>query len=101
MEFKESSLLISGGYGLQGKRVNVPLTNLADRSSSRAELESGNAPGTFLQTRAPVLDGLSGPMGAQFSCSTGLGCGNFIGRAQYSPFVSSNLPITYFSEVLN
>ena len=41
--------------------------------------------GAFLQTRAPVLDKLSGPMGAQFLSSTGLGTGNLLGRAQVPP----------------
>ena len=36
------------------------------------ELESGNALGAFLQTPAPVLDRISGPMGARFLSSTGL-----------------------------
>ena len=46
------------------------------------ELGSGNAPGAFLQTSAPVLDNISGPMGAQFLSSNGLGFGNLIGRAR-------------------
>ena len=41
--------------------------------------------GAFLQTPAPVLDKISGPMGARFLSSTGLGSGNLIGRAQLPP----------------
>ena len=44
---------------------------------------TGNAIGAFLQTPAPVLDKISGPMGARFLSSTGLGSGNLIGRAQF------------------
>ena len=47
-----------------------------------AELESGNAIGAFLQTPAAVLDKTSGSKGARLLSSTGLGCGNLIGRAQ-------------------
>ena len=36
----------------------------ADRNLSSTELESGNAIGAFLQTPAPALDKISGPMGA-------------------------------------
>ena len=50
-----------------------------------AELESGNAIGAFLQTPAPALDKISGPMGAPFLSSTGLGSGKLIGRAQFPP----------------
>ena len=39
-------------------------------------------PRTFLQTPASALVKVSGPMGARFLCSTGLGAGNLIGRAQ-------------------
>ena len=46
---------------------------------------AGNAIGAFLQTPAPVLDKISGPMGAQFLSSAGLGSGNLIGRAQIPP----------------
>ena len=46
-------------------------------------MESGNATGAFLQTPAPVLDKISGPMGARFLSSAGLGSGNLIGRAQF------------------
>ena len=37
---------------------------IADRNLSSTELESGNAIGAFLQTPDPVLDKISGPMGA-------------------------------------
>ena len=37
---------------------------IADRDASSADLESGNATGALLQVPAPVLDTLSGPMGA-------------------------------------
>ena len=50
-----------------------------------AELESGNALGACLQTPAPVLDKIPGPMGARFLSSIGLGCGTLIGRAQIFP----------------
>ena len=48
-----------------------------------SELESGKAIGALLQTLAPVLDKNSGPMGAGFLSSTGLGSGNLIRRAQF------------------
>ena len=57
----------------------------ADWNLSSTELEYWNAIGAFLQTPAPVLDKISGPMGAQFLSSTGLGSGNLIGRAQFPP----------------
>ena len=41
--------------------------------------------GAFLQTPAPVLDKFSGPMGARFLSSTGLGSDNLIGQAQFPP----------------
>ena len=41
--------------------------------------------GAFLQTPAPVLNKISGPMGARFLSSTGLGSGNLIERAQFPP----------------
>ena len=44
-----------------------------------------HALGAFLQTPAPVLDKNSGPMGAQFLSSTGLGFVNLIERAQLFP----------------
>ena len=44
-----------------------------------------NAIGAFLQTPAPVLDKISGPMGARFLSSTRLGSGNIIGWAQSPP----------------
>ena len=49
------------------------------------ELESGNAIGAFLQTPAPVLDKIPGPMGTRFLSSTWLGSGDLIGRAQFPP----------------
>ena len=39
----------------------------------------------FRQTPALVLDKISGPMGARFLSSSGLGFGNLIGRAQFPP----------------
>ena len=57
----------------------------ADWNLSSTELESGNAIEAFLQTPAPVLDKISGPMGARFLSSTGLESGNLIGRAQFPP----------------
>ena len=56
-----------------------------DCGSSSAELESGNAPGAFLQTPAPVLDKISGPMGARLLYSAGLQFANLIERAQLLP----------------
>ena len=38
-----------------------------------------------MQTPAPVLDKISGPMGARFLSSTGLGSGNLLERAQFFP----------------
>ena len=58
---------------------------ITDRNLSSTELESGNAIGAFLQTPAPVLDKIAGPMGARFLSSTGLGSSNLIGRAQFPP----------------
>ena len=46
---------------------------------------SGNAIRAFVQTPAPVLDKISGPMDARFLSSTGPGSGNLIGRAQFPP----------------
>ena len=54
----------------------------ADPNLSSTELESGSALGAFLQTPAPILDKISGPMGAQILSSTGLGFDNLIERAQ-------------------
>ena len=74
--------------GNLGKLVclQLELFFFADRNvSSSAELESGNAPGAFLQTSAPVLDKISGPMGAQFLSSTGLQFATLIERAQLLP----------------
>ena len=56
-----------------------------DWNLSSTELEPGKAIGAFLQTPAPVLDKISGPMGAPFLSSTGLGSGNLIGWAQFPP----------------
>ena len=58
---------------------------VADWNLSSAELESGNTIGAFLQTTAPVLDKICGPMGARFLSSTGLGSGNHTGWAQFPP----------------
>ena len=58
---------------------------LADWNWSSTELKSGSALGAFLQTRAPVPDKISGPVGARFLSSTGLGFGNLIERAQFFP----------------
>ena len=55
------------------------------RNLSSTELESGNAIGAFLQAPAPVLDKISGPMGARFLSSTGLRSGNLIETAQFFP----------------
>ena len=52
---------------------------------SSAELESGNAPERFIWTPTPVLDKISGPIGAQLYSSIGLGLGVRIGRAQLLP----------------
>ena len=61
----------------------------ADRNLSSTELESGNAIGACLQTSAPVLDKISGPMGARFLSSTGLGSGNLIERERESAILPS------------
>ena len=45
--------------------------DLADAALCATELWSGNAWGAFLQTPAPVLNEISGPMGARFSSCTG------------------------------
>ena len=42
-------------------------------------------PRTILQTPAPILDKMSGLMGAQFLSSIGLGFGTLIGKAQVLP----------------
>ena len=47
--------------------------------------ESGNPLGAFLQTPAPVLDKISGPMDARFLSSTGLGFGTLIKGPQFFP----------------
>ena len=44
----------------------------------------------FFQTPAPVLDKISGPMGARFLSSAGLGFGVLIGRAQFLPVPALN-----------
>ena len=70
---------------------------LADLNLSSTELESGNAIGAFLQTPAPVLDKISGPMGARFLSSTGLGSGNLTGRAQFPQhphWIKISLPVS-------
>ena len=74
--------------GLSHARKNANTAEtlfFADWNLSNTELESGNALGAFLQTSAPVLDKNSGPMGAQFLSSTGLGFVNLIERAQIFP----------------
>ena len=43
---------------------------VTDWNLSSRELESGNALRAFLQTSAPVLDKISGPMGVRFFSST-------------------------------
>ena len=60
-------------------------TGVADRNLSSTELESGIALGAFLQTPAPVLDKISGPMGAQFLYSTGLRFGTLMEKAEFFP----------------
>ena len=52
------------------------------------ELEFGNAPERFLQTPTPTLNEISGPMGAQFLSSVGLGFGTLIGQAHLLPIPS-------------
>ena len=59
--------------------------SIANRNLSSTELECENALEAFLQTPAPVVDKVSGPMGAQFLSSTGLGFGILVGRAQPLP----------------
>ena len=62
-----------------GNFCGEPL-DVADWNLSSTELESGNALKAFLQTPAPVLDKISGPMGTRFLSSTGLGSGNLTER---------------------
>ena len=57
--------------------------SLADWNWSSTELESGNPLGAFLQTPAPALDKVSGPMRARFLSSTGLGFGTLIYKYIY------------------
>ena len=52
---------------------------------SSTESEPGNALEAFRQTPAPVLDIISGPMGARSLSTTGLQFGTLIERAQFSP----------------
>ena len=78
------------------------LSHIADWNLSSTELESGNAIGAFLQAPAPVLDKISGPMGARFLSSTGLRSGNLIERererererisSQYRHWIKFGLP---------
>ena len=65
--------------------IRPPPPTSADGDLSSTELESGIAIGAFLQTPAPVLDKISGPMGARFLSSTGLQSGNLIERAHFFP----------------
>ena len=75
---------------------------LAEQNLSSTELESANALGAFLQTRAPVLDNISGPMGAQFLSSTGLGSDTLTGRAQFlsAPALDKNSQSPMSSTIL-
>ena len=82
----ESSLLVAPACViLSWVMVTSSKVEIADWNLSSTELESGNAIGAFLQTPAPVLDKISGPMGAEILSSIGLGSGNLVGRAQFSP----------------
>ena len=56
------------------------------------ELESGNALGAFLQTPAPALDKISGPMGARFWSSAGLQFATLIERERERAHKSSQHP---------
>ena len=56
-------------------------------------MESGNALGAFPQTPAPVLDKISGPVGAGFLSSTGLRSGNLIERESEILPSTSGLPL--------
>ena len=60
---------------------------LANRSSSSTGLESESAPGAFVCNPAPVLDEISGPMGAQFLSSIVVGLGALIERPQYDKYL--------------
>ena len=55
-----------------------------NRHLSSTELESGNAPGAFLQTPSPILEN-SWTHGCKILFSTGLQLGTFIGTAQLLP----------------
>ena len=77
----DSAAILQSAQRLQIARFYCDFQNL-----SSTELESGNVIGAFLQTPAPVLDKISGPMGARFLSSTGLGSGNLLGRAQLLRF---------------
>ena len=57
----------------------------ADTDVSSTELESGKCHRSLPQTPAPVLNTISGPMGARFLSSIGLGFGSLIVRAQLFP----------------
>ena len=61
------------------------LCSIADWNLSSAELESGNAPRAFLQTPAPALDKIPGPMGPWLLSSTRLELGTLIRKTQVSP----------------
>ena len=76
---------VGGDLLFMGKGGRWGTHTFAAWNLSSTELESGNAIGAFLQTRAPVLDKISGPMGARFLSSTGLGSGNLIEWAQFPP----------------
>ena len=60
---------------LENRRLNLFST----------ELESGNAPGAFLQNPAPALDKIPGPIGVRFLSSVGLQFGTLTKRAQLLP----------------
>ena len=60
--------------------------------------------GAFLQAPAPVLDKISGPMGARFLSSTGLRSGNLIERererAQFFPVKAKSGNLNLFLGIL-
>ena len=53
----------------------VPLFHDYSSTTIQCSIGVGNAPGTLLKIPAPVLDNISGPMGARLLSSTGLGIG--------------------------
>ena len=85
-----SAWVYGSPVGRIGEWTKVPVLIVcvlfADWDSSSTELECGNAIWAFLQTPAPVLDKISGPMGARFLSSTGPGV--------WQPHRTSTIPLS-------